>query len=242
MDHYSFRKLDWRKDSYGRDDFFYGLASICPHCTKGMTPEVLTKTFWNNQGFMVLKCTACKEAYFSILSLCNDEVKESLGFDEYLKMNPNDIRIFKATETFPEIAFEKFNFPEKIVELYPQFARIYNQAETAGKDNLDEICGIGYRKALEVLVKENLCNKNPDEKETIYSETLAQSVARYKYETVKKVAKAATWLGNDEAHMVRKHLSYDTQYLKKLISVLVHIIEAEHIADSDLGRILDSPK
>lgn len=241
MDYFAYDKLEWRTDYFNGKKCHIGLVSVCPHCNKGMRPEILTSTDYGAM-YIVLKCAICKQVYFAILEKDNDGFKKNIGQEKYNKVNPDDLPILCTTATFPKIEFKAYDLPEKIVQIYPWFATTYKQSEDAENAGLTEICGIGYRKALEILVKENLAGKFPAEKDNIYSETLSQSIARYKNDTVHKVAKAATWLGNDETHMIRRHQDYDVQFMKKLISVLVHVIEAEHIANSDLDKILNHPK
>ncbi|MEC5403874.1 hypothetical protein, partial [Clostridioides difficile] len=51
-------------------------------------------------------------------------------------------------------------FPDSIKEISSRFCNVYKQAESALNNDLDEICGMGFRKALEVLVKDYLTNDN----------------------------------------------------------------------------------
>jgi hypothetical protein len=50
--------------------------------------------------------------------------------------------------------YEKEIFPDVIEKLSPKISNIYNEAKEAEGRNLRDICGAGYRKALEFLIKD----------------------------------------------------------------------------------------
>lgn len=111
--------------------------------------------------------------------------------------------------------------------LSPSFVKIYHQAEKAENDGLDEICGIGYRKSLEFLVKDYLCDKFPEETEKIQSEPLGAALKRIESRQIYTLASRATWIGNDETHYVRKHENSDVEQMKRFINAMVHYIDSE---------------
>ena len=70
---------------------------------------------------------------------------------------------------------------------------------------LDQICGIGYRKALEFLLKDFLIKEHPDKKEEIQKKLLGRCIKEYiENPNLMDVAKRAAWLGNDQAHYFKK--------------------------------------
>ena len=96
-----------------------------------------------------------------------------------------------------------------------------------------EICGVGFRKALEFLIKDYAKFKNPEESEQIERKFLGKRIGDYIDDTrIKTVAKRAVWLGNDETHYVRKWEDKDLSDLKKLIELTVHWIEMEFLTES----------
>lgn len=121
-------------------------------------------------------------------------------------------------------------FSEIVNSISPQFVSIYNQAYHAEQMRLDQICGVGYRKALEFLIKDYLISKETDEQvvENIKKKFLGNCIQEnVQNDNVKNVAKRAVWLGNDETHYVRQWEDKDVQYLKKLIDLTVRWIENE---------------
>lgn len=137
--------------------------------------------------------------------------------------------------------YNQKKFSETIEAISLDFSEIYNQALKAEDDNLDKICGPGYRKALEYLVKDYLTsNIEGGEKEEIKKETLGNSIANRITDTnIKEVAKRAVWLGNDETHYIRKWEEKELQDLKSLIDLTVHWIEAEALTKKLLEDMPD---
>src|SRR5690606_5384417 len=120
-----------------------------------------------------------------------------------------------------------------IEEISPSFVQIYNESYSAEQQGLIEICGVGFRKALEFLIKDYSILNNPSEEDKILKMRLANCIKDYvSDERIKKVAKRAVWLGNDETHYVRKWETKNLQDLKKLIELTVHWIEMEKLTES----------
>lgn len=121
---------------------------------------------------------------------------------------------------------KKTEFPEEIRSLSPGFVEILNQAEAAEAVGLDQMVGMGYRKALEFLVKDFAKSEHPAEKEAIEKKMLGPCIKEYIDDTnVKKVAERAAWLGNDETHYVRRWETKDVEDLKRLVGLTVRAIE-----------------
>ncbi len=134
-------------------------------------------------------------------------------------------------------------FPEAITQISRDFPAIYNQALQAETENLDQICGPGYRKALEFLIKDYLISVSPDVAihEAIKNEFLGTSISsRITDQRIKEVAKRAAWLGNDETHYTRKWSEKDLQDLKNLIDLTIHWMEAEALTTKLLEDMPDS--
>ena len=120
----------------------------------------------------------------------------------------------------------------QIEEASPQFAEIYNQAARAEQLELMHICGPGYRKALEFLIKDYLVNVRKIDQEAVANKFLGTCIKDYLGDTkVAVCAERAAWLGNDETHYVRKWADKDLQDLKTLIELTVHWIETEMLTD-----------
>ena len=110
---------------------------------------------------------------------------------------------------------------EEVEKISPLFAEIFSQATHAESLGLNQICGVGYRKALEHLIKDYCIHTNPDKRESIQKIQLMNCITSFvKDANVLACAKRATWLGNDETHYVRKWATQDINDLKVLIKLV----------------------
>lgn len=90
---------------------------------------------------------------------------------------------------------------------------------------LDEIAGLGYRKAVEFLIKDFAIHKHPADEDKIKSMPLGQCINTYiNNEQVKTLATSSAWIGNDEAHYIRKQEDRDIKDMKKFIQAIVYFI------------------
>lgn len=177
----------------------------CPFCKTRIIPNYLCL----DHDTLYASCPneSCRKHF--ILSLSQN--------NEYTILEPN---------TSPQNKV----FSKIITTISPQFVSIYNQAYYAEQMRLDQICGVGYRKALEFLIKDYLLSKETDEQisENIKKKFLSNCIQEnVQNDNIKQVAKRAVWLGNDETHYVRQWEDKDVQYLKKLIDLTVRWIENE---------------
>ncbi len=117
-------------------------------------------------------------------------------------------------------------FPEEVTNISPMFPVIYNQALIADENGLKEICGPGYRRALEFLVKDYLIKVKPDQEEEIKKEFLGKSIKRIDDKKIKQTSERAVWLANDESHYVRKWEDKDVKDLKLIIKLIVNWIDS----------------
>ena len=84
----------------------------------------------------------------------------------------------------------------------------------------NEIAGVGYRKALEFLIKDYCIHKTPEKSDIIKRTNLGSVIENFVEDTnIKNCAKRATWLGNDETHYTKKWEDRDISDLKILIKL-----------------------
>lgn len=120
------------------------------------------------------------------------------------------------------------DFSDRIYCVSPKFVEIYRQSEKAEQWGLSEICGMGYRKALEFLVKDFAIALSPDDEDVIKSKLLSPCINDHiDNKRIKSLAKASAWIGNDETHYTRKHDDYNTESLKSFINAMVTFIDSE---------------
>lgn len=102
-----------------------------------------------------------------------------------------------------------------------KFIKTYLQSLEAESHGYDEIAGMGYRKAIEYLVKDWAIHSNPNEKEKILGQWLSAVINGYFTGDLKEILERATWLGNDQTHYNKIFEEYDINHLKELIGLIM---------------------
>lgn len=196
---------------------FLGHPKICPNCHKTIYPE------WVSCYHPVING---ERVAFVLLSCPNTECK--VGFlAKYTTANHG--HVFNFVE-LPKFNMIKKGFSESIDDTSLSFVEIYNQAYYAEQIGLFEISGVGYRKALEFLIKDYLIEKDPENSDKIKNLLLGKCINDHiTNEYIKAAAKRAVWLGNDETHYVRKWEEKTIEDLKILTELTVHWIEMEKL-------------
>lgn len=188
-------------------------VEICPICKSKIRPVHLAASLNTpNTASVFNYCQSCHETFITQYA-----ARQSTSNSEYYVAT--DV-IYSEPNRFAKQAFD-----QKITALSPQFDKIYNQAFAAETSGLDEIAGLGYRKALEFLIKDFAIHEHPDEEETIKVKPLAQCIKSYiSNETITTLAERSAWIGNDEAHYIRKQEDRDVSDMKNFIQAIVYFI------------------
>jgi hypothetical protein len=75
-------------------------------------------------------------------------------------------RSFFRKQIFPNIP-KGLDIPKQVSDISRRFVAIANQANAAEAHSLDDVAGMGYRKALEFLIKDYCIKRHPDKKSAI---------------------------------------------------------------------------
>lgn len=204
--------------------FSIQVPNICPICctTLEMSPLFGFYDFeqfcnYMKVPYVVLKCPKCERISFASYEhkALDAPRNELCGIDMiHYKLYP-----------FPNPHKE---FSVDIEEKYPRFCSIYNEALFAEHSQLKDICGMGYRKALEILIKDYAIEKNPDKESDIKQSALGQCISKYiKSDKIQALSKASAWLGNDETHYERRHTGHSIEEMKLFINAVVSTIETD---------------
>ena len=136
----------------------------------------------------------------------------------------------------------KREFDDHIRAVSQKFCAIWQQASEAEQAGLTEICGPGYRKALEFLIKDYLSFRNPDDAEKYQRTALRNCIEHHVSDpNVKTCATRAAILGNDETHYLRDWTDKDVGDLQALIELTLYWISAEHVMESYKTSMPDKP-
>jgi hypothetical protein len=192
-------------------------ADQCPICSKSVSPEFIYSALHPSNGNMevVYRCTDKECSSFFVGY-----------FERDAQIVGRNMFGYKLIRSAPK-SFESREFSEEIMEVSSEFVEIYNQATEAENINLNKIAGVGYRKALEFLIKDYCTlDKTETEIEKIMNKQLSKVIEEDLQDPkITKFAKKAVWLGNDETHYVRKWQDKDISDLKVLIEIVVNLID-----------------
>ncbi|MEB3121850.1 MAG: hypothetical protein VKL41_11590 [Snowella sp.] len=199
-----------------REVILCGEPEQCPRCHRSIEPIFIHATVMEglNRSQVNWRCPSpkCQELFIAT----------------YSSNFPNSYQ-YDLTEIEPRKGQRK-SWPDCIGILSPMFVTIYDQAIEAEAMKLDQLVGMGLRKALEFLITDYVASEHPTEKEKIYKPdlSLSQRINNYiKDAKIKDCAKRAVWLGNDETHVTRRWKALDIEHLKRLIRLTVNYIDSE---------------
>lgn len=196
--------------------FRYDIETICPICKSKISPIRIVAMAYDqdNQTYVCILnyCSGCHSPFISIFSAFPDIYNTGVyQAEELICSEPNK--------------YTRQVFEDSIIKLSPSFEKIYNQSHAAEASGLDEIAGLGYRKSLEFLVKDFAIHEHPDDEEEIKKLMLSPCIKKYiDNPQIKTLVERSAWIGNDEAHYIRKQADRDVRDMKAFIQATVYFI------------------
>lgn len=207
----------------------------CPMCHGTIEPVYLTGNYDDaekNHFSVFYYCKHCRKTFISRYTF--SDIKELNGSYNYY--------VAHLDKSEP-IGFVEIKMPEHVSKLSQRFVTIYNQAAKAEALELDEICGSGYRKSLEILVKDYAIHENPDKETEIKDSLLSKCINEYiSDDSTKAPALVAAWAGNDETHYTKKMEKLDIDSLKEYIHTFVYFVEYHLSSEEALDLIKEKSK
>jgi hypothetical protein len=200
-----------------------GFPDRCPICKNGIYPkyfgahDTVSSRPDARRIILIFKCPLedCRQLF--------------LGYYEEATMG-----YFVLRRSYWRPFYERVSFAEDINKLSDNFVKIYNEAYMAEGLGLKEICGCGFRRALEFLIKDYLKNIFIDDSKKIgeiekkfLGRCIEEDIDNIK---IKEMAKRAAWLGNDQTHYIKRWEEHDIKNLKELINLTVSYINTELLA------------
>jgi hypothetical protein len=192
--------------------YLYGFPNECPHCHKHIIPK-FKSDYLDNEQYIIYATMLCSniECDKPFIAQYAREIQTEFRYEHIVKYS---------------VISE--NFSTEIIEVSPKFQEIFNQAFFAEQNNLFEICGVGYRKSLEFLIKDYLITLFPDKEASIKKSTISNCISSYVEDTrLKSTSNRAVWLGNDHTHYEKKWDDKNLNDLKTLIKLTINWIESE---------------
>lgn len=208
------------KINVGGQTFEITSVNLCPHCHITNIPNSL----WTTPALD----TDGAHTYLSAWRCSNNECAKI--FITQHNRKDNKYVFCRFLNGYPLAP----NFPRPILDLKPdnvnqtKFIKTYLQSLQAENNGLDELAGMGYRKAIEYLVKDWAIQNYPDEKEKIENLWLGQVISQYYEGDLKDILERATWLGNDQAHYNKLFKEYDISILKELIELIMVELDRQY--------------
>jgi len=212
------------------------LPDTCPYCHHAIEPTFYVGAASGNHSTrdthieLALKCTRhlCRRLFISIYKRTAFTGKEMIG-------------PFKWQRSVP-IEPKPPHIPPEIATVSNLFGKIFTQAATADAMGLDTVAGVGYRKALEFLIKDFSVKKNPSKSAEIQNKLLGKVIDEFVDDpNIKVCAKRAAWLGNDETHYLRKWEDKDIEDLKVLIQLTVNWVVNHVLTEKYLLEMSPTP-
>lgn len=200
---------------------------ICPHCKYSFDGTFLysghiEENYKSRTAYVLHFCHSCERAFLTQYAGPKDDMTK--------------------LRTYPSALCETYLDPQ-ISTISPKFIEIFHQAEQAESYGLMEICGLGYRRALEFLIKDYLIHYSADDnnKEKIKKSPLSQCIQSIPIENIKVTAQRSAWLGNDYAHYVSEHPNLDLDDLKKLVRATAYWVSMTLYTQNVTSEITSKP-
>lgn len=209
--------------------FEVSVENVCPVCNYAIDMEA-------EQGINYHDLHSVDQKQFNIISIhrcphCNQ------GFVVQHKMvaQEQDNGVYGVTIKYVETSQSTFpakssykDIKEDIRKISPKFYDVYKQSLIAKNSGLNELYGMGFRKAIEYLVKDFAISENPNKRSSIEASSLHSCIENYfKNSDARTALLACKWLGNNETHYVNSNDSDDVSLLENLIEDTLYYIHRE---------------
>lgn len=203
-----------KASAFGNFSHTYRKPSVCPHCGFGTDAPFAKKDTYSYNGHYLLvatcTCTSCGKQFLFVCEY--DSGKEN--YDPIV---------------YPNIAFTPYS-NEILEKISSRFIDMYNQALQSEFHKNLELAAIGYRSALEILVKDYAIKELGQNPEEVSSKKLCPAIGTYlNQEDLVKTADVIRILGNDYTHYKRKYPQHDFELLKGYMEIFLKQIEIQYM-------------
>lgn len=197
------------------------IPNRCPHCLKMITPSLeyvalnTSDDGHNSSVSAFWACNGCSRIFCSLYAFASADYR--------------DVYPCFITGSYPPIV-EKTDIDPRVKDVSPRFANLFQQSEKAKSEGMIDLAGMGFRKALECLLKDTLIYLEKDTPEHIAALSLNEAIKSFSDNPrLIKAATQARVVGNEYTHYQARYEGYDIDVLQKLISITLHwfIMEIE---------------
>ncbi len=213
------------KDKTGHDnaviiDKYPDLCPVCDHGIDAKGIDAYGKTDMFRDGHYIQAVFQCprENCQAIFITFYTSASYGPRNFNEYVFLR----------NCYVPAYFEPEKFDEEIESFSPDFIKIFTQAKMADSMGLHLICGAGYRKSLEFLIKDYVNFTKPKKKQIVSDHSLGWLIVNeVDSEKVKFTAGLAKDVGNDETHYEKKIEELSLEDLRKLIKLTTNWISDE---------------
>ncbi len=165
----------------------YKITDLCPNCGVSNNPTTkLEGYFYRGERALALFshfCTSCQRYHWSLQIIYPD-----------IEHEPDLLFVHPSAQLTP--------IDSKLIKLSPRFERMYHSAERAENVGDYDLAGMGYRAALEILIKDYAVEFTDEDKARIAKYKLNDAISHfYKNDQTAQIsADVVRIYGNDYAH------------------------------------------
>lgn len=200
--------------------FDINVADECPLCHYALD---MSNDKWRN--FHDISSMTQEEFNIISVHICS-HCHDGFVIMHHMKIH-KDKCVEKSQSVYPTTVND-LQIDKDIQQISPKFYKIYNQCLIAKNNGLNQIYGMGFRKALETLVTDFAIKQNPTERDKILKMTLHKRIETYfKNSDEKTSLMACKYLGNNETHYTNYNTDEDLQLFEDLIEDTLYYIHRE---------------
>lgn len=187
------------------------IPTRCPNCNAFILPSILDykKLVFSDNSLLIIvyRGECCHKPFYATYTY--NPYKADL-LDIYPHLKPATL-------------------PNKVKELSPRFAKLYEQSYTAEQNGSLELAGSGYRNSIEILIKDFAIKKLQAPEDKVSKMKLYEVIGNYLNEVNidTSVADVIRVLGNDYTHYQRHYEDIDFIVVKKYLDIFIQQIETK---------------
>lgn len=191
----------------------------CPYCGKAveLSEKSSTSIVYNGKKELFLKTL--------YLKCCDKNLAALYAYE-------SDGAHYKIDLIFTYPTTSEVHLPESLLQISPDFVKLYKDSTFAYEHNLNSLAAMGFRKSLEVLIKDYAINVLKKPKDEVIKKKLIDAISDYMpMEELIKTADVVRILGNDHTHYYQKYSQYDIEVLIKYLGIFIQLIETKYLID-----------
>ncbi len=186
--------------------------TLCPRCGICQDAKKVDRCLFPEDegiqfGVIYYECTDCHKRYITVYEI------------NFINKLAKYIACFPTEGVFYENSI--------LLDVSPKFVDAYSQALKCELRGDIELAAVGFRHAIECLIKDFAIKELGIPREEVVKKSLCDAISVYLGEhDLVAIADVVRILGNDYAHYERKYPECDFQQLKQYVEIFVHLVES----------------